>query len=791
MAITDERTPRLDLPLPYKTNALKDDVERIRQALSALDTSVATVDGTGKIPLDQLPSIALATTYPVDSQAAMLALNAQPGSLAIRSDVSKTFVLMALPASTLANWKEMLNDALVQLAGIDGLKNIGQCPDVDTLRTKAGTRGQKIFLLEYSSGLGVGGGILTGVNDANRADDGVSFFRVNSSFGWARDISAGVTFQDGGAVGDAVITGTTVTGTDDTDAVRRVFNARLKIVEKDARKYRLTAAVSVVNGILDFTGAGRDRTVFVYDHLTAGLVFGPETNSVTKYPGKFVGCSCVRPNYLNGPSSSGPKSFSFANFSPMLVDQVKEENAIGYGIFFVFCKDVAVTNCYAGNHLGTYDNPKSGSDGIHFYKCTNVWARHNVIENVGDDALSSGSFDPLFPCSNINFLNNRISRVHGTMKLYSYVDGAEIAGNVFRIGHEGGVYLTNDNNSLDGSYVKNVKIHHNEFSGIVGYQSTNNVAGGVLLRFWPDNTVPNSNAVIDEIHITDNLISECGSGVAAVTQDSYKRYSNIFIRNNRFKAAPLSLTGSRPYIRIHQCDYELEIVGNNMMNAHSGGIYVDHVNGSVTADFNSLKAKINDNVIDGYGLSPNLGQMPNGILFRPSDYKYILEMVGNQVRGQAISDTIASVQGILVNTISPLSFIEANQSDNNIAIAAGSGAYKGTNKTKSGAPSVGTHYAGSSITDYTAGNRYTILTNGTFGTLSGVTATTTPGSKTVTVSDATNIYRGCVISIAGVTGSKRVLDVSGTTIKVDVACDVAVSGAAVSYVAPTFRTETM
>lgn len=126
MAITDERTPRLDLQLPYKTNALKDDVERIRQSLTSLDTKVATVDGSGKIPLEQLPSIALANTYPVDSEAAMLALNAQPGSLAIRSDVSKTFVLMALPASTLANWKEMLNDALVVLNQPDGLSHIGE-----------------------------------------------------------------------------------------------------------------------------------------------------------------------------------------------------------------------------------------------------------------------------------------------------------------------------------------------------------------------------------------------------------------------------------------------------------------------------------------------------------------------------------------------------------------------------------------------------------------------------------------------------------------------------------------
>ncbi len=46
MAITDDRTPRLNLPLPVKTNALKDDVERLRESFTALDEQVViAVDG--------------------------------------------------------------------------------------------------------------------------------------------------------------------------------------------------------------------------------------------------------------------------------------------------------------------------------------------------------------------------------------------------------------------------------------------------------------------------------------------------------------------------------------------------------------------------------------------------------------------------------------------------------------------------------------------------------------------------------------------------------------------------
>lgn len=61
----------------------------------------------GVIPTAQIPAIALTEVFTVSSQAAMLALTAQTGDFAIRSDVSKTFVLSAMPASTLGNWVEL------------------------------------------------------------------------------------------------------------------------------------------------------------------------------------------------------------------------------------------------------------------------------------------------------------------------------------------------------------------------------------------------------------------------------------------------------------------------------------------------------------------------------------------------------------------------------------------------------------------------------------------------------------------------------------------------------------
>lgn len=70
--------------------------------------NVPVLNSNGKLVETVIPAVAITETYVVDSQSAMLALNAQVGDVAIRTDVSKSFILQSLPASTAANWKELL-----------------------------------------------------------------------------------------------------------------------------------------------------------------------------------------------------------------------------------------------------------------------------------------------------------------------------------------------------------------------------------------------------------------------------------------------------------------------------------------------------------------------------------------------------------------------------------------------------------------------------------------------------------------------------------------------------------
>ena len=70
-------------------------------------SGIATLDADGKVTASQIPSLALVDVFTVASEAAMLALDAEQGDMAIRTDESMIYILSAAPASTLGNWVEL------------------------------------------------------------------------------------------------------------------------------------------------------------------------------------------------------------------------------------------------------------------------------------------------------------------------------------------------------------------------------------------------------------------------------------------------------------------------------------------------------------------------------------------------------------------------------------------------------------------------------------------------------------------------------------------------------------
>jgi hypothetical protein len=83
---------------------------------------LATLDAGGKVPTSQLPALAITATSVVASQAAMLALTAETGDVAVRSDLNKSYILAGTDPTNLAHWQELLTptDTVISVNGQTG-----------------------------------------------------------------------------------------------------------------------------------------------------------------------------------------------------------------------------------------------------------------------------------------------------------------------------------------------------------------------------------------------------------------------------------------------------------------------------------------------------------------------------------------------------------------------------------------------------------------------------------------------------------------------------------------------
>lgn len=84
---------------------------------------IATLDANGKIPDAQLPPLAITDTTVVADEAEMLALTVEPGDVAVRNDLSKSFILKTAPATDVNNWIELKTpvSAVQSVAGKTGV----------------------------------------------------------------------------------------------------------------------------------------------------------------------------------------------------------------------------------------------------------------------------------------------------------------------------------------------------------------------------------------------------------------------------------------------------------------------------------------------------------------------------------------------------------------------------------------------------------------------------------------------------------------------------------------------
>jgi hypothetical protein len=114
--------------------------DAVSTSLLGAPNGVATLDAGGKLPLSQLPATAISDTFVVASQAAQVALAAQVGDVAVRTDLTKSYILRIEPASVFSNWQELLtpSDAVLSVNGQTGIVSVGTVTSITATAPAAG-----------------------------------------------------------------------------------------------------------------------------------------------------------------------------------------------------------------------------------------------------------------------------------------------------------------------------------------------------------------------------------------------------------------------------------------------------------------------------------------------------------------------------------------------------------------------------------------------------------------------------------------------------------------------------
>ena len=122
--------------------------------------NVPVLDSSGKLSDSVIPALAIGEVFEVASETAMLALTAQTGDVAVRSDINTTFILKTSPASTLANWVKLKTptDLVQSINGKTGVvtlttNDIAEGTNLYFSQARATANFNSNFALKSSTGL--------------------------------------------------------------------------------------------------------------------------------------------------------------------------------------------------------------------------------------------------------------------------------------------------------------------------------------------------------------------------------------------------------------------------------------------------------------------------------------------------------------------------------------------------------------------------------------------------------------------------------------------------------------
>lgn len=413
-----------------------------------------------------------------------------------------------------------------------------------------------------------------GQDNTSSARNGLTWLKVDYDF----------TLEDFGAISNPDV--------DSTAFIQAAFDSGLKLTSKTDGKYLLKDTIFIENIPWYFQGAGMSKTVFFINHFKHAFVFGSPKPSDVKYPVNLKGFTIKRLDGSLYKGTAGAKGLYIGNGLNVNLSYIEECYGLGYGLHIDYSDQITVSHCHIHDHKGMAAGA-AGTDGIHFYRSKNINAFNNLIHDIGDDALSAGSFDINYPTKNVIFKNNTIYSTKGGIKFYSFVQDAIVQANRLVGCREGSVYLTDDKNSPDNSLVENIVIKNNSFN-FIGVFGKSDEAGALRIRFWPK---VNIGSKVKNIVFSNNEVLNSRLGISELAYNDNKRLSNLYILKNKFSFDKKNHVGiiKNHYITITQCDNDFVIKDNDFIT-HVENVLIINDKFSSVSDMN---ISTNNNFIDG------------------------------------------------------------------------------------------------------------------------------------------------------------------------------------------------
>lgn len=272
----------------------------------------AALGSDSKILAYQLPQVAINQTFTVNSQSAMLALSANQGDIAVRTDQNKAYILAFTGASTLANWIALpgvSNEAdpvfTASVAfGITGTNvsnwntafgwgnHAGLYRPVSWVPSWTDVTGRPTALSAFTNDLGNYGGWITGIN-SSMVTTALGYTPANSSSLSSYALLSGATFT--GNVASPNFSGTTIALTNSGGGAIQLTGANGDIWMNNASGvFRIiNQPYSLVNFAVDQNGGGSFRgAVAAASFSASGNIFGTNgifSGNISANQGQFGG----------------------------------------------------------------------------------------------------------------------------------------------------------------------------------------------------------------------------------------------------------------------------------------------------------------------------------------------------------------------------------------------------------------------------------------------------------------------------------------------------------------------